>query len=197
MNKELIEEWKDIEGYEGKYQISNYGYVKSLAQGNPKKVQDRILKFGKNHKGYLRAVLYQNGKRKYIAVHKLVAQTFLFDYDSAKQIDHKDLNRLNNRVGNLRMCTQGQNQGNSPKITKKCSSIFKGVRWRKDNRKWSTHITYDHKTYVLGCFTTQIKAAKAYDRKAIELFGEFVYTNEKNGLYQQYYILLEEGKIGA
>jgi hypothetical protein len=92
-----------------------------------------------------------------------------------KKTDHKDGNGLNNQRYNLRCCTVTQN-GQNRKIQKHSSS-FKGVNWNKRNKKWQTSIRYNKKFIWLGRFNSEIKAAKAYDAKAKELFGEFAYTN--------------------
>ena len=90
--------------------------------------------------------------------------------------DHKNHNSLDNRKSNLRLCTRAQNQYN--KCAKKnCLSRYKGVILRRDCRKWSARIGFNYKRIHLGHFFDEIKAALAYDNKAIELFGEFAYLN--------------------
>lgn len=90
--------------------------------------------------------------------------------------DHKNHNGLDNRKGNLRLCTNAQNQYNKrPK--KDCSSKYKGVILRRDYKRWRAKIGFKRKRVNLGDFTDEIKAAVAYDDKAIELFGEFAYLN--------------------
>lgn len=94
------------------------------------------------------------------------------------EIDHINRNRLDNRKSNLRYCTRSQNCGNkSLKSTN--TSGYKGVS-RKQNRHCVSYyscIAKDGHTYHLGCFDNPIDAAKAYDKKAVELFGEFAYLN--------------------
>jgi hypothetical protein len=90
--------------------------------------------------------------------------------------DHKDHNGLDNRKSNLRLCTSAQNQYNKrPK--KGCASRYKGVVWRKDEKKWRARISFKGKRIHLGDFDNQIEAAIAYDRKAEQIFGEFAYLN--------------------
>lgn len=87
--------------------------------------------------------------------------------------DHIDHNGLNNLESNLRVCTFAQNQRNRQKTQKKTSSQYKGV-WRdKKHKRWVTNI----KDEYVGCFEDEIEAAKAYDTKALELFGEFACLN--------------------
>lgn len=112
----MIEIWKDIKGYEGLYQVSNYGRVKSLNRfrigrnGKPVKVNERILKPVINY-GYC-YVFIRNYERKLVKnfrVHRLVAQTFLENPNNYPQINHKDGNKQNNNVENLEWCTAKQN----------------------------------------------------------------------------------------
>lgn len=90
--------------------------------------------------------------------------------------DHKNHNGLDNRKSNLQLCTIAQNQYN--KAAKKgCSSRYKGVMFRSDCKRWRVKIGFNYKRIHLGNFPDQIKAASAYDDKAMELFGEFAYLN--------------------
>ena len=92
-----MEIWKDIKDFEGLYQVSNFGRVRSL--GNNKSRKTKILIPFKNKKGYLRVCLYKNGKRKMFSIHRLVAEAFipnLFDYP---EVNHKDEDKTNNFCG--------------------------------------------------------------------------------------------------
>jgi hypothetical protein len=94
-----------------------------------------------------------------------------------EQVDHVHSgDTLNNQRANLRVCTNGQNKANSRKGDGK-SSMYKGVSWEKQRRKWRVQITSNGDHYRLGRFTDERAAAEAYDRKARELFGEFALTN--------------------
>lgn len=102
----MEEAWKDIEGFEGLYQVSNKGRVKSLNYHNTKK--EKILKpiIGK---GYKRVRLYKNKTSKLYAVHRLVANAFLPNQQNLPCVNHKDECRTNNVVSNLEWCTQKYN----------------------------------------------------------------------------------------
>ena len=103
-----MEEWRDITGYEGKYQVSNLGRVKSLNYRRTGK--DKVLKQLKNPQGYLAATLYRDGKSKKFLIHRLVAQAFLPNLDELPEINHKDENKKNNCVDNLEWCTSKYNK---------------------------------------------------------------------------------------
>ena len=99
-----MEEWRDIEGYEGLYQISNLGRVKSFP--NCKRKTTRILKPGNNctGRGYLFIFLFKNKQKKRFYVHRLVAQAFIPNPNNLPMINHKDENPLNNNLNNLEWC---------------------------------------------------------------------------------------------
>ena len=94
-----IEEWRDIEGYEGFYQISNLGRAKSLKFG-----KERILKPRKERNGYLCVGLYEDGKVKNHKIHRLVANAFLPNISNLSEVNHIDEDKTNNKVDNLEWC---------------------------------------------------------------------------------------------
>lgn len=115
MTKET-EIWKDIKGYEGVYQVSNYGRVKSLQRyrvsksGTNQNVNEKILKqsCGKTHK-YLNVTLAKNKKNKTFQIHRLVALYFIPNPLNKSQVNHIDGNKQNNCVDNLEWCTCKEN----------------------------------------------------------------------------------------
>lgn len=102
-----MEQWNDIAGYKGLYQISSVGRVKRLEGRGCKR--ERLLKAQQTRNGYLQVGLYNDGKLKRVYVHRLVADTFIQNPDNLPQVNHKDENPLNNRVENLEWCTQSYN----------------------------------------------------------------------------------------
>lgn len=107
VKKEL---WKDIKGFEGCYQISSNGRIKSLERtvihkGSPSKRKGRILKVRKDGKGYHQYGLYKDGKAFYLRAHRLVALHFIPNPENLPQVNHKDENKDNNKVSNLEWCT--------------------------------------------------------------------------------------------
>lgn len=104
----MEEQWRDIIGYEGLYQISNFGRVKSLKYHRSDK--ERILKPKKEKNGYLQINLYKDEKLKTMFIHRLVANAFIPNEDIFKtQINHKDENKENNNVNNLEFSTPKEN----------------------------------------------------------------------------------------
>lgn len=99
--------WKAIEGYEGRYEVSNYGRVKSLNYHRTGK--EKVLKPAIDSNGYWRVGLYKNSKRKFFSVHRLVAEAFLPNPQNLPEVNHKDENKANNRVENLEWCTAKYN----------------------------------------------------------------------------------------
>lgn len=101
------EYWKPVLGYEGLYEVSNWGRVKSMNYNHTGK--ERIMKLVPNKAGYLYVVLYKNGKVKTFRVHRLVAEAFLPNPDNLPEVNHKDENKLNNNVNNLEWCSAKYN----------------------------------------------------------------------------------------
>lgn len=91
-------------------------------------------------------------------------------------VDHINRNPFDCRRDNLRFVTLSQNNMNSSK-RKNSTSIYKGVNLHKASKRWRASLTLDYKYYHLGYFASEVEAAKAYDKKAKELFGEFAHLN--------------------
>ena len=94
----MKEIWKDIKGYEGLYQISNFGNIKSLRT-------NKLVKAFKNTKGYCQVSLWNNNVKKMFVVHRLVAQEFIPNPNNLLQVNHKDEDKKNNNVDNLEWCS--------------------------------------------------------------------------------------------
>ena len=105
------EEWRDVVGYEGLYQVSDQGRVKSLARKDclGRTVKERILKPGVVSSGYLMISLCTGGKQKMFSVHRLVCQAFHENPDNKPQVNHINEIKTDNRACNLEWCTCTQN----------------------------------------------------------------------------------------
>ena len=103
----MKEIWRDIEGYKGKYQVSNMGRVKSLNYNNTGK--EGIMEPHDNGKGYLRVQLCKDGKGKWYRINRLVAQAFLPNPNNLPEVNHIDKDKTNNKVENLEWCTTQYN----------------------------------------------------------------------------------------
>ena len=118
----MTEIWKDIQGYEGFYQISNLGTVKSLERvvdkgnGILQHRKERIMNKRESVDGYYIAKLNVNKKSTSIAVHILVARHFIDNPNNYPEVNHKDCNRKNNQVDNLEWCTHQQNVEHSKQL---------------------------------------------------------------------------------
>lgn len=99
-----MEIWKDIEGYNGEYQVSNHGRIKSLKFG-----KERIIKLGYNMSGYVTGKISKSGIAVSKGMHRWVAETFIPNPDNKPEVNHKDGNKLNNNDWNLEWVTRGEN----------------------------------------------------------------------------------------
>ena len=121
----MKEEWRDIKGYKGLYQVSNTGKVKSL---NYRKTgKEGILKAYDNGHGYLFVVLSKEGNREQPLVHVLVATAFLDNADNLPEVNHKDENKQNNHMENLEWCSHSYNNTYNDKAKKVGKKLSKPV----------------------------------------------------------------------
>ena len=125
----MKEVWKDIQGYEGLYQVSNTGKIKSFCQGT-----SRILKTTPNNCGYYKVELYKNKKGKMLYIHRLVALSFIDNPQNKTQVNHIDGNKANNSASNLEWLTASENQQHAIKNNLHAPSYFKGRKGVLSNR---------------------------------------------------------------
>ncbi len=122
-------------------------------------------------KGYAGRSYTCTNKRTTSLMHRMI-----MGVSRGQEIDHVDLNKLNNQKSNLRICTRSTNMANIAKRIK-TTSRYKGVYWNKRARKWCAQIEYQQKNYHLGYFTSESQAALAYNKQAQILFGAFARLN--------------------
>jgi len=120
---------------------------------------------------YARRNVCKDGKRETIRMHRLILGA-----RTGEIVDHQNLNGLDNRRCNIRLCTKAQNKQNSRPV-KKSKSRYKGVTWHKNLNKWMASIMLYYRSIHIGYYKTEVEAAKAYDAKAKKLFGEYAYLN--------------------
>jgi len=168
----MKEIFKDVPNYEGIYQVSNLGKVKSLSRtiirsnGYKITIKEKILKAYISTNNYLLVKLYKDKKCKTFQVHQLVAMAFLNHKPDGYKlvVDHIDNNSLNNNVDNLQIVT---NRYNASKDRKGYSSKYVGVYFFKSRKKWVSQIQINGTTKHLGIFHNEYDAYLAY-QKALE-----------------------------
>ena len=171
LRQDVVNEcWRSIDGYLS-YQVSNVGRVRNVSTG-------RILKQHIDHLGYHVVHLHLNGVGKNHKVHKLVANEFVPRPNTTEKliVDHIDRDKDNNQITNLRWATHQQNMMNRV-IQSNTSSQYKGVIRLRNTDKWIVRIKMNRKSIHLGTFANEEDAVRAYNAKAIELFGEFANLN--------------------
>jgi hypothetical protein len=176
--KAVNEIWRDIPGFEFRYQVSNLGRVKSLNRlcwnkNTPYPKEEYILKPSLNNKGYYSVNLW-TGKNTLYRIHTLVAMTFLgYERCGVKQvIDHIDGDKLNNNLSNLQVTSQRVNSIKSIRNNK--YSNYTGVTFDKARGKWVASISINGKKHRMGRFNCEAKAAYAYNQKLKESLNEGV-----------------------
>lgn len=164
-----MEIWKDIPEYEGYYQASNKGRIKSLNRvikinGIDSFIKGRLLKQSIDGRGYYTVGLSKDSKRKTNSVHILIGVTFLnYKIDLGKIVlDHIDNDKLNNNVNNLQIISVRENTSKDKDKTK-TSSKYIGVGYEKSRNKWVARAVYNKKLKNIGRFKTEKEAKIAYD----------------------------------
>jgi hypothetical protein len=153
-----METFRWIPGYEGLYDVSDMGRVRSY------KGELKFLKQGSNC-GYFHVILYKNNKKKKFGVHQLVAMAFLGHVPDGRKLvpDHIDKNKSNNRVENLRIVTQREN------CSRRERDLPTGVYWVKKRGNYKTQIQINGKLITKCGFNTAEEASAAYQKALSEI----------------------------
>lgn len=174
MNEEK-EIWRDIPGYEGIYQASNFGEIKSLGKaiehlGYERVIRSRILKSNLANGKYLYVTLCDDKIRKTFQVHQLIAMTFLNHKPCGMElvVNHINMIKTDNRASNLEIIS---NRENCNKKHLKSTSKYVGVNLDKSRGKWLSRITINGKGKNLGRYDNEIDAHIAYKNKLKEILG--------------------------
>ena len=170
-----MEEFKDIKGHEGSYQVSNLGRVKSLVRKGC--LTEKILKPSNNKIAYSQVLLRKDGKTITRTIHQLVAESFLGHTPCGYKlvVDHINHDRYDNRLENLRLVTTSENNLN--KVTEN-KSQYEGVKWSVPADKWMASITIGATYHFLDYFDLELEAAYAY-QDALKKFSNFVLVGVK------------------
>jgi|SaaInlV_125m_DNA_1040241.scaffolds.fasta_scaffold09865_9 hypothetical protein len=186
-----MEEFRDIPGYEGLYQVSNIGNVKSLTRtiimGGVKRLRKgRIMKsslIGPGRKPYSGIGLHKNNKRKSFSIHQLVAMAFLNHIPNGHVgliVDHINNDCTDNRLENLQLIS---NRENVTKDMKVGTSQYTGVSMYKLRNgkfsKWQAHIRINGKTKYLGLFECELEASETYQKALRELLASEIKDKSK------------------
>ena len=181
MNKEV---WKDIKGYEGLYQVSNLGRVKSLERiiiredGKKLPIRERILKLRTNPSGYSQVTFNKCGsKRKIFYVHRLVCEAFHENTENKPCVNHIDEDKTNNTVSNLEWCTYKENNNHGTHNTRSAKARSKSVgqytREGKLVKVWQSTMEVERqlgfcKSNISAAVRGKLKTAYGYVWKYVE-----------------------------
>jgi len=186
------EEWKPIKGYEGIYEISSFGRVKSLDRqikensGKIRFKKGKLLALSINTRGYLFTSLSKNSKIKSFTTHKLVSIAFLNHIPSGMTvvIDHLNNNKLDNFYKNLKQTSQRENTSRYKK-----SNLNNSLGVTKNGNNYRSSVFFNGSTLNLGVFKTQEEASEYYQNalKSIEKGEEIIvkratYTSNQKGV---------------
>lgn len=162
---EYVEEWKDIEGYEGSYAISTFGRVKSLERfviykGNSTRKVHGVVMKGQNNRGYLSVIFRKNNAIKSFKIHRLVADAFIPNLENKYAVNHINEDKHHNFYLNLEWATCRENKNYS--ANRKSTSNLAGASWSKSSNSWRSQSWMNGKLVYIGSFKTDIEAHDAY-----------------------------------
>ena len=169
----MEEIWKPIKDYEGLYEVSNFGRIKTLSRYiRNRKMPEKIKKLEKDRYGYLRIELSKNKIRKKYLVHRLVAQAFIPNNNNLPCINHKDENKSNNIVNNLEWCDY----------------LYNNLYNDKQKKNWVKVKQLDENNNIINIFESLTEASKNTNIIQCEI-SNCLNNRQKTagGYYWQYY----------
>ena len=193
MNNEEI--WKDIIGYEGLYQVSSLGRVRSLDRFYYRLHKGKVLSPTKDRYGYLTVTLNCNGKSKTIKIHRLVAQAFIENPDNLPQVNHKDEVKSNNCVDNLEWCSAKYNNNFGTRQERYRNTMLEKGHWSGLSRE-----EYEKKRYQENKDERKDCQRKYYQKNKDRICERQKEYSQKNKekireYHHQYYLKKKEENI--
>ena len=171
----MKEIWKDVPNFEGLYQVSNTGKIKSFRKSTKYGSQpEYILKPSIANTGYAQVTLYDNARRKKLLIHRLVAEAFIPNPDNLPQINHKDEDRLNNCANNLEWCTAAYNNAYG-------TARIRGIDTRS---KPVEQLTYDGK--VIAIYRSARIASEILGMRKGTITNAIVNKSQCKGFFWRY-----------
>ena len=191
----MIEEWRPIEGYEGLYEVSNTGRVRSVDRFYYRLHKGKVLSPTKDRYGYLTVTLNCNGKSKTIKIHRLVAQAFLPNPDNLPQVNHKDEDKTNNNVDNLEWCTAKYNVNFGTRQERYRNTMLEKGHWSGLSRE-----EYEKKRYQENKDKRKDSQRKYYQKNKDRICDKVKEYSQKNKekireYHHQYYLKKKEENI--
>lgn len=149
----MNEKWKDIKGFEKKYEISNYGRIRN-------KITNHIYKNTNQYGGYFSVILYDETHKKSVRIHRLVAEHYIPNPNNYPCVNHLDLNKQNNNVNNLEWCTYSHNTKDAIKKGANVMSGFNNYNKNKFVKKYGKLYQYDKSMKLINIFDNLNEACK-------------------------------------
>lgn len=162
----MIEEWKDIKGYEGLYQVSNLGRVFGIKR-------QRFLNIVYDRNGYSKVKLTKNGIGKLLSVHRIVAINFIDNEYNKEEVNHIDEDKTNNMVSNLEWCTRKENVNHGTRTERMIKTLNKKIVCSNGNEynsiKEACQDLNCHSSSVVNVLKGNLKQTKGYTFKYKEV----------------------------
>ena len=178
----MQEIWKDISGFEGVYEISSYGRVRSVKSG-------KILSTSKcgGCRGYLSVCLSKNGKRYGKLVHRLVAEAFIPAVEGLSEVNHKDEDKTNNRVENLEFCDHKYNMNYGTRNIRSKDTHIK-------NGYWTGFSKEEYNRKYRECHKEYNREYREFHKEENRLYAKIYYENNKEKIREQHREYYEKNK---
>ena len=191
----MSEEWRPVVGYEGLYEVSSYGRVRSLDRFYYRLHKGKVLSPTKDRYGYLTVTLNCNGKSKTIKIHRLVAQAFIENPDNLPQVNHKDEVKSNNCVDNLEWCSAKYNNNFGTRQERYRNTMLEKGHWSGLSRE-----EYEKKRYQENKDERKDCQRKYYQKNKDRICERQKEYSQKNKekireYHHQYYLKKKEENI--